>query len=124
MVTARMTATTWIAVATSHAARSRSAGTRPKSNSGEHLSEPLRRLEEPRRGHRERDAEEALRAGAERASRQHHDAHVLERARLERGGGESFGQRYPDVHRRARRVGLKALRAQRGERRVAARLEL
>src|SRR5882672_8065580 len=69
------------------------------SNSGEHLSQPLGGLDQPRRANGQRDAEESFAARPEPASGEGHHAHVSERAPRERRGGDTFGERHPHVHR-------------------------
>src|SRR6266852_1118146 len=89
-------------------------GTVRSLNSGEHLSQPLRGFDEPRRADGEGEAEEPLPASAEPASRERHDPSLRERPPGERIRREPLGQRHPDVHRGPRRVGLKPLRAEYG----------
>src|SRR3989442_14773551 len=88
------------------------------SNSGQHLSQTLRRLDQPRRRDRERDAEEPLAAGTEPAPRQRHHARLFERPALERRRGEPLRQRHPEVHRGPRSLGLEPLCPQHGQHRV------
>src|SRR5881628_124512 len=104
--------------------RGRAIGSFHESNSGEHLSQPLGRLDQARHGDRERDAEEPFAARAESAARERDDALVLERATLKRRGSQTRRQRYPDVHRGPRRLGLEALRGKHRQHRVPAFLEL
>src|SRR5712664_1839477 len=71
-----------MAAVTSHA---RPIGTFPtwRSNSGEHLSQPLGCLDESGDGYGQCNPEKRFRASSERAAGQRHDADVLERALLE-----------------------------------------
>src|SRR2546426_4210490 len=89
------------------------------SNSGEHLSQPLGRLDQPRCVDRERDAEKPLPARPEPAPAERHHSHLRERAARERGGGDALGERHPHVHRRLGRLGLEPLGAERGQHRIA-----
>src|SRR5205823_7646978 len=120
-VTSQMTSATWIAALPIHVNRRRRDGTARGSNSGEHLSQPLRRLDQPRRVDRERQTEKPLAppTGAEPAPGERHYARVLERPARERRRRHSLGQRHPHVHRGPRRLGLEPLRAQHREQRVA-----
>src|SRR2546425_4610268 len=93
-------------------------GSRRGLNSGQHLSQPLRRLDQPRRRDREGDAEEPFAAGTERAPREGHHACLLERPALERRRGEPLRQRHPDVHRSTGSLGFEPLRPQHGHHRV------
>src|SRR6266581_3405144 len=68
-------------------------------NSGQHLPQALRRLDEPRRCHGERDAEKPFAAGAEPAPRQNHHALLLECLPLERGRGEPLRERRSEERR-------------------------
>src|SRR5207237_9170994 len=81
-----------------HVRRALARGTFRGSNSGQHLSQTLRRLDEPRRRDRERDPEEPFAARAEPAPRHGHDAFFFERAALERGRCETLRQRDPPAH--------------------------
>src|SRR5713226_9420687 len=112
-----------MAAVTSHA---RPIGTFPtwRSNSGEHLSQPLGCLDESGDGYRQCNTEKSLRASPERAAGQRHDADVLERALLERRGGEALRQWDPEIHRRARAFDLESVGLERREDRVAPLLEL
>src|SRR2546430_7150501 len=87
-------------------------GTCRGSTRGQPLSETLRRFDEPRRRHGERDPEKPFAARAEPAPRHGHDAFLFECAALERGRGEAFGERHPQVQRGPRRLGLEPLGAQ------------
>src|SRR6266550_8307951 len=100
-VTSQMTSATWIVALPIHVNRRRRDGTARGSNSGEHLSQPLRRLDQPRRVDRERQTEEPLAPtpGAEPAPGERHYARVLERPARERRRRHSLGQRHPHVHR-------------------------
>src|SRR2546430_6839138 len=71
-----------------HVSRALARGTFRGSNSGQHLSQTLRRLDEPRRRDGERDPDESFAPRAEPAPRHGHDAFLFERAALERGRGE------------------------------------
>src|SRR3989475_3053331 len=99
VVTASTTRQRCSATETSHRTRDPRGGTGHSLNSGKHLSQARGAFDEPRRRHRQRDAEEALAPRAEPASGHHDDARFLERAPLERGRGEPLGQRHPDIHR-------------------------
>src|SRR2546430_4392415 len=68
---------------TTHVRRALARGTCRGSNSGQHLSETLRRFDEPRRRHGERDPEKPFAARAEPAPRHGHDAFLFECAALE-----------------------------------------
>src|SRR5438445_651952 len=119
VVTASTTRPKCSATETSHGTRDPRGGTGHCLNSGEHLSQARRALDDPRRRHGQRDSEEALAARAEAAPGHHDDARLLERAPLERGRGEPLGPGNPDVHRGTRRLGLEPLGAERGQHRVA-----
>src|SRR5438552_7614178 len=97
---------------TTQVRRALARGTCRVSNSGQHLSETLRRFDEPRRRHGERDPEKPFAARAEPAPRHGHDAFLFECAALERGRGEAFGERHPQVQRGPRRLGLEPLRSE------------
>src|SRR5690349_12043459 len=114
IVTSTTMATTCIAMAIDHPVESRARGPRSRSNSGEHLSQTVGALEQARRGGRERDPEEPFGPRSERRPGERHHAHVLERAALECGGGQPFGQRQPEIHRGLRRLTLESLRGERG----------
>src|SRR5213080_408671 len=100
-----------------------SSGTFTGSNSGQDPPESLRRLDQPRRGDGERDAEEPLAPCAEPAAGERHHARLLEGAARERCRRDALGQRHPDVHRRLGRLGLEPLRPQHRQHRVAPLLE-
>src|SRR5438270_13537300 len=92
VVTARVTAAPCSTRLTTHVSRALARGTFRGSNSGQHLSETLRRLAEPRRRDGERDPEEPLAARAEPAPRHGDDAFLFERSALERGRWEEIGR--------------------------------
>src|SRR5216110_878916 len=102
-----------------HVSRALARGTFRGSNSGQHLSETLRRLAEPRRRDGERDPEKPLTARAEPAPRHGDDAFLFERSALERGRWEALRQGHPQVHRGPRRLGLEPLRPQHRQHRVS-----
>src|SRR6266850_3277694 len=63
------------------------------SNSGEHLSQPLGGLDQPRRADRQRDAEKSLPARPKAASGKRHHAHLGECAPRKRRGGDTLRER-------------------------------
>src|SRR5438445_10417590 len=108
-VTSQMTSATWIAALPIHVNRRRRDGTARGSNSGEHLSQPLRRFDQPRGVDRERQTEKALAPRSEATPYQRHHASIFERPARERRRRHPLGQRYPHVHRRAGRSALEPL---------------
>src|SRR5437762_13628380 len=119
----RVRATTWITAVINH---TRPVGWRAtrRSNSGKHLSQPLRCLDESRRGDGQRNTEKSLRARAERAAGQGNDADVLERPLLEGRRAQPLGQWDPEVQRGARWLDFEPVGAQDRNDRVAPLLEL
>src|SRR5438034_5553723 len=73
-------------------------GNRRSSNSGEHLSQPLRGLDQPRRADCQRDAEESLPTGTKGAPGKRHHPCVLERPSLKRGRRHALGKRRSEEH--------------------------
>src|SRR5881628_3588404 len=93
------------------------------SNSGEHLSQPLGGLDQPRRADGERDTEKSLSARPEPASGERHDPYVRERTPRKRGGGDALGERDPHVHRGLGGLRLETLGAERRQHRITPLLE-
>src|SRR6266511_3217372 len=117
------TATRTAALA-AHVSRRPPRGNTRSLNSGEHLSQPLRGLDQPRGADGERDTEETFPTSTEPAPRKHDHAGLFERALLERGRRDPpLGERHPDVHRGPRCLRLEPLRAEHGEHGVAPLLE-
>src|SRR5947208_12988078 len=90
-------------------------------NSGQHLSQALRCLDEPRHSDGERDSEEAFAASDEPPPRQDHHACVLECLPLKRGRGEPPGEGHPEVHRRPSSFRLQRCPPPHGQYRLAPR---
>src|SRR5437763_16901786 len=117
-----MIATCTTALATQVSRRNSRGGLRI-SNSGEHLSQPLGGLDQPRRADGERDTEKSLSARPEPASGERHDPDVRERAPRKRGGGDALGERDPHVHRGLGGLRLETLGAERRQHRITSLLE-
>src|SRR5438034_11243835 len=119
----RVRATTWITAVINH---TRPVGWRAtrRSNSGKHLSQPLRCLDESRRGDGQRNTEKSLRARAERAAGQCHDADILERPLLEGRLAQPLGPRAPAVQGGARCLELEPAGAHHRNDRATPLLEL
>src|SRR6266496_2630695 len=123
-VTATAMSATCTAALAAHVSRRPARGNTRSLNSGEHLSQALRGLDQPRRADGERDAEETFPTSTEAAPRKHDHAGLFERALLERGRRHPpLGERHPDVHRGPRCLRLEPLRAEHGEHGVAPLLE-
>src|SRR4029077_13615379 len=93
------------------------------SNSGEHLSQSLGGLDQPRRTDREGDPEKPFPTRAESAPGKRHHARFRECPARDRRRFDALGERHPKVHRRRGRLGLEPLRAQHREDSVTPLLE-
>src|SRR5438034_6485687 len=117
-----MIATCTTALTAQVSRRSSSEGLRI-SNSGEHPSQPLGGLDQPRRADRESDAEESLSTRPKPAAGERDHAHFHERAPRKPRRRDALGERHPHIHGGLGRLGLEPLGAKHRQHRIAPLLE-